>query len=709
MTQVDLVFGVHCHQPVGNFPEVVERACGDAYLPLLTALDRHPAVKAVVHMTGPLWEHLEAHRPEVLALVGRLVDRGQVELLGGGFYEPILAAIPPQDVAAQLARMRAYLKSRFGQDPVGIWLAERVWEPHLPSLLSECNVRYLPVDDTHFPRAGLLSAQISGYYLTEDRGCPVGVFPISGRLRYLIPFRPLDEVMAYFRAIAAQGGWPLLVLVDGGEKFGVWPGTKRWVHDEGWLEQFLRALVDNAAWLGTTTLREAFAAREPLGRVYLPATSYFELGESALPAAAEHRMEALKSALGSRLEESRPLLSGGFWRGFLTKYPEANYLHKRMLRLSERASRAPAGGRLREEPRKHLLRAQCNDAYWHGLFGGIYLPHLRDALWRELLSAQWLLDRLERGQAAWGGLYSGDLDVDGHREVVAETEKWNVVLSPRFGSTIVELSDKTIPYNFLNVVARRPEGYHRCVPADAGEEDGAPRSIHEITAAKVPHLESYLVYDRHPRAGLVDHLFRPQATLDQRAAGSAAELVDLQGEAYAAATQEGERGIAVSLAWQGSAGDGRLRLEKMVRLSPGGQGVCVRVGLENSGPRAVHLLYGMEFNFGMLAGDAADRYFQLPGRRLTDPRMASRGEERDVTCLRLVNDWEGWALEVQTSRPALLWRHPVHTVNNSEAGFELVYQASCVVLAWELCLSQGGCSTLDLSLRTTGRRRGIHC
>lgn len=42
-------------------------------------------------------------------------------------------------------------------------------------------------------------------------------------------------------------------------------------------------------------------------------------------------------------------------------------MHKRMLIVSKLVRDNP-------EARKFIFKAQCNDAYWHGIFGGVYLP-----------------------------------------------------------------------------------------------------------------------------------------------------------------------------------------------------------------------------------------------------------------------------------------------------------------------------------------------
>src|SRR5216117_3789964 len=74
-----------------------------------------------------------------------------------------------------------------------MWLAERVWEPHLPRVLAQAGVEYVLLDDSHFAQAGLDPDALGGYYLTEDQGVRLRVFPISQRLRYLIPFAEVEE------------------------------------------------------------------------------------------------------------------------------------------------------------------------------------------------------------------------------------------------------------------------------------------------------------------------------------------------------------------------------------------------------------------------------------------------------------------------------------------------------------------------------------
>jgi 4-alpha-glucanotransferase len=98
---------IHAHQPAGNFENVFERCYQRAYLPFVQLLEKHPGIRVALHFSGPLLSWIEKNHPEYFELLRSLVERKQVEMVGGGFYEPILAVIPPEDQREQIERLGA--------------------------------------------------------------------------------------------------------------------------------------------------------------------------------------------------------------------------------------------------------------------------------------------------------------------------------------------------------------------------------------------------------------------------------------------------------------------------------------------------------------------------------------------------------------------------------------------------------------------------
>src|SRR5438094_793728 len=176
----------HNHQPVGNFPWVFQQVYEEAYLPMIEALERHPKVRLSLHYTGSLLDWMEEAQPEFLERIAHLVKRSQVEIVGGGYYEPILPSIPDKDKIAQIRRLTERISRDFGAEATGMWIAERVWEPGLPRLLREAGIEWTNLDDVHFKNVGLDEKDLYGYYATEDQSSILKVYATSKLLRYTI-------------------------------------------------------------------------------------------------------------------------------------------------------------------------------------------------------------------------------------------------------------------------------------------------------------------------------------------------------------------------------------------------------------------------------------------------------------------------------------------------------------------------------------------
>src|SRR3990170_826243 len=528
MKQLHLGLAIHNHQPVGNYPFVFDQVYRDAYLPFLKALERHPGVRISLHLSGCLLDWLLDARPQYIKRLAALCRRGQVEMMTGGYYEPILPMIPDDDKLGQIEKLSQAVERLFGQRPSGLWLTERVWEPHLPSALARAGVRWTLVDDTHFKLTGLGDTDLDGYYITEEEGLSVKVYPGSKALRYSIPWHDVEEVLEFLRSQAAEEPGRILVMGDDGEKFGSWPTTYEHCWRQRWVDRFFAALEENADWLHVVPLGEHAARYPGRGVVYLPTASYHEMMEWALPAPLSAELQRLsKEVQEEGREDLRRHLHGGFWRSFLAKYPEANAMHKRMLRVHEKIRRAAQVGDA-SRARDLLWKGQCNCPYWHGVFGGLYLRHIRWATHRNLVLAEAEADSLLHGDRPWLDVRREDLDYDGREEVLVQTPDLSLCFHPSLGGMLSEWDLRRHGWNLLNVLARRREAYHE--PLLGGEaaggglrqptgDDTGVRSIHDAVAVKEKGLAQILVFDDHRRGGLQEHLLPLGMTLEDFAAG----------------------------------------------------------------------------------------------------------------------------------------------------------------------------------------------
>lgn len=702
--KIHLVLLIHSHQPVGNFDAVLERIYQQSYLPFLQQLAKHPAVRLGLHYTGPLFEWLEERHPEFLGQLNDLVARGQVEMAGGAYYEPILTSIPSRDQAAQFNRMRDYLVKRFGTAPRGAWLAERVWEPQLPGVFEAAKLDYTLLDDVHFQAGGIELEDLFGYYIAEDRGAMVKVIPGLKALRYLVPFSDVQDCIGFLRGVAERHPGGMAAMGDDCEKFGAWPGTYDHCYRDGWLERFFTALEANRDWLVTTPPGEYLAEHPPLGRAAIPAASYTELMEWVLPTLARRQMSAVAKEFASRPEVLR-FLRGGIWRGFLCKYPEVNLLHKKMLRVSRKLGAMrlhgakPDAVKSLDAARTHLLRAQCNDAYWHGVFGGVYSPHLRTELWRELVRAETIVESLSSRRGSAIRNEHLDFDADGMDEFYLTAPSFAALVKPNDGATVAAIDFRPTAVVLINSLQRRLEAYHARL-ADAGTGGtGGVASIHDQVRVKEPGLEHHLRYDRWPRHAFRLLLFPKSKThvdyeairLEESAAfAGGMYLVDkssggklsfhLQAPAGLPGIEEAESLLAVTkeFTFTSTATGFRVRCAVQIR----------RVPVSSSTP--LQFLAGLESVINLLAPNEPDRFFEVTGGNGTVRHSLNWSGEAASPNLRAADEWQNVAVSIVAPGAASYWIAPIDTVSESEEGFERVYQGSQILAVWPVEFSPGG-------------------
>lgn len=693
-----LVLVLHNHQPIGNFPDVMEQCYQESYLPFLDVFERYESLPIGLHTSGSLMEWLAEAHPEYLDRLAHLVEQGRIEIVGGAYYEPILTMIPPRDRIGQITSYTEWLNNRLGCNVRGMWIPERVWEQSLTAQIADAGIEWTVLDDFHFRNAGWTNDQLHGYYVTEEDGRVISVYPGSERLRYTIPFAEPHETIDYLRGIAQQSPGAVVVFGDDGEKFGTWPDTHEHVYTNGWLTRFFDALQHNGDWLKVTTPSEAIDNVAPLGKLYIPECSYREMTEWALPAAQQNNYSDAKHELedAGKWDVIAPFARGGYWRNFKVRYPETNEMYARMQMVSRRLNalqQSGAQGELLDSARTELYRGQCNCSYWHGAFGGVYLPHLRNAVYNHFIAADNLMDQHEgrglaiEGQVAgddWVELTAEDYNLDGRQEVRLASNRLNALFAPAEGGQLYELDVRTICHNLLATLSRRDEAYHRKVrqgpPADG--EDVA--SIHDRVVFKQEGLDQMLQLDTYNRKSLVDHFFDLDASLHGVEQNQQREQGDFVGTPFEAKLRRSAEQMQVQLTRDGHVDGVPIRLTKGITLQAGGNTLDITYLLEGL-PTDRPLHFAVEMNFAGLPAGADDRYFhngKPDDEHQHFGQLGTKLDLHDVTSLHMTDQWLGIDAGLSADRPTSFWTYPIGTVSQSEAGFELVHQQVVVMPHW---------------------------
>ncbi|MEZ0238037.1 MAG: alpha-amylase/4-alpha-glucanotransferase domain-containing protein [Methylophilaceae bacterium] len=653
--KVALLLGVHAHQPVGNFTHVLDDAHVRCYGPFLQVLHRYPDFHFAIHLSGWLLDYMLQHYPQDMQLLKDMVKRGQVELFGAGYTEPVLAAIPSVDRVGQIAKLSDYLHKKLGQRPRGAWLTERVWESSVVPSLGDADIGYVTVDDYHFLCAGKEQSALNGYFTTEEDGRKLDLFPISEALRYRLPFSPADEVVSYLESMADESGQAAAVYFDDIEKFGIWPETYAWVYERGWLRDFIEGVL-NSDIIQPMRYSDYHAMARTRGVVYLPTTSYIEMNEWTLPVPAAHHYADLveQEKHSDRYETTKPFVRGGIWRNFFMRFPESNWMHKRMLALSARFHALPEKNKT-PEMLHELYEAQANDAYWHGLFGGLYLPHLRRAIYNAMVRLEAMLDKVaprpERSQE--------DLDLDGSDELFLQNGALQAVIRLDGSASVCEFDAYKLAHNFGDTLARQTEHYHRKVHADRGHD-----------------YRGEGIANPHERMGFKHEIFPEDlATDDNGLTLFRDSWAERDGAISLPVVYEAPKAGKTALAgFSGSLGHGEVT--KKIALKGSSLQVAYRFAKVHSG------IFRVEINLAMPSCDGPAGRFRIgqdiPGGFAQPLRLASMKE------LLLEDEVLGGAVGLSCSVPCLLNTRPHFSVSQSEAGFEKIMQAVTLELTWHM-------------------------
>jgi alpha-amylase len=628
MKKVDFAIVLHFHQPIGNFDSIFERVSRVCYLPFLQTLSQFPDIPMTFHLSGSLLEYLEERQPRLIELLKEMVARGQIELMSGPYYEPILTAIPERDVVGQVKLMTEYLNQRFASSPQGMWVPEKIWEPHLSKTMTKVGGRYCVLDEMHFLQARIDKQDTFGYFVTGKGQRQLAVFSSDKKLRYAIPFKLPSETLNYFRDIAVKQETPLFVYSDDVEKFGEWPETHAWVYEKGWLKDFFETLQRNRDWITLYKLSDYLDSHKPLGEAELPEGSYVEMREWA----------------------------GGPWKNFLSKYPEANQMHKKMCYVSDKVDHARKMAKAKDRPRiteaeRALYKGQCNCAYWHGLFGGLYFYHLRDAVYHHLIEAERIADEvLHKNKRQWLEIKSRDLGGNGKKILIMETPTLSAYIDPYSGGVIQELDNRPYGANLINTLSRRQEPYIReCCP-----------------------------FDKYPRHCLRDHFLRAHMKREDFVNACHEECGDFHTGRYTAQVKNKK----LLLRRAAGACDSKFKVAKTIRVKPKNT-LEITYRIEAAKPYPEDIIFGVEFNLTMPYLDAS-RYRYMYNNKTGDDMNADGSIER-VRSFGIGDTGRGLGLRFAFSKKAQdVWYFPVKTLSQSEGVYRRTYQGSCILPRWKL-------------------------
>lgn len=660
---LNLALGFHSHLPLDhhkiktndldNESSIKYLSSLGALTDLIDSVSNFEGIKTNFHLSGNVITFLDKKYSDFSSKIRNLLDSNQLELLSGGLYEPIFPSIPKEDRQTQILQMSRLINHIYGYSPRGAWITESVWEPSLTLDLAKARIEYTCLPKEYFTSVGMNNDELSGYFVTEEEGRKIGVFPVSYNLNILmgkhLPQEVIDLLIASSRNHNSDN--PFLVLL-----------YEHKVTDKSrlnWLINFFELLEKENDSINTVLLGDYYLKNKPKGRIYL----------------------------GTHQENESQHLTR-YWNQFLLKYPEANLLHKKMLRISKKINAAKEGKsrfkvikEMINQAQDLLLKGQANNAYWDNKLQGIYSPNERHNTYSNLIKAENLIDAASRQVSKWLQVVEIDYDCDGNDEIIIETETQNIYISPALGGTILEHDFRPKNINLLNVISRKKENYHN----QNGE----------------------LIYDSYPKLNLIEHYFENEPALIKLKSNQLpmpsltknilnpykAEIIKAKEESCKIRLNS----IVNLINLEGSAS---IEITKQFSTRSGDSLLLIDYILTSKSSSTINFFFAVEFNINYSGNYNKESYFYLkgdPNYKTQEPFLKSSEEIKDLDQISLHDKKQGVDLTISFSKNCNLYRFPIETVSYNFESLESIYQGSTILSSWHLIIEPN--TSWDLTIK----------
>ena len=410
--RLNLILGSHAHVPSGAAEREFDFVCENKIRPFVTVLYRNPHIQAVLHYSGVLLYRIERTHPEIFLLIEDMVTRKQIEILGGGFYEPMLPLIPLQDRIGQIELLTTYLRKHFGKRPLGCWIPAFAWEQHLVSALVANDMSYTFLSQEQFAHAGLCAGELFLPCISEDQGKLVTVFPVSLKSSAALAENSLSQVFIELRSkIEDTDGQDRIIAV-----FPEKPASSAQEAPEMAWNRFFEELSLSKNIVETILPSKILRGRGIFKKASFPNSSaiYGENGENFSP------------------------------RRFLIDSCEANGIYSKMIFTNILINQLKGDKSRKQNAKEELWKAQDSHLFTPG---DGYLRHeLRKAAYSSLLRAE----RLSREMGNFiSSLIQHDFDLDGGKEYLFQDARINCYIQQQ-GAGIFELDYLPKDWNYMD-------------------------------------------------------------------------------------------------------------------------------------------------------------------------------------------------------------------------------------------------------------------
>ena len=414
--KLNLILGAHAHIPYGAAEPEFAAVYANVLKPFISNLYKYPHIPAALHYSGVLLNWVERAHSELFMLIEDMVTRKQVELLGGGFYEPLLPLIPLQDKIGQIELLTTYLRRQFGKRPQGCWIPAMAWEQNLVGPLASCGMNYTFLSERQFSLAGFRADDLFAPCLCEDQGKLIAVFPVLSSVETALAGKSAAGVFEDIKKRSPAGG-DCVVSIFPQDIFRLEGETP----NHAW-NRFFEELSLAASFVECVNPGKALKGFKSLRKASFP--------------------DSIGKAAGKDGDDLPP-------RRFLIEHPEANGIYAKMIFTNVLINQLRGDKARKQNAREELWKAQGSGLFCATSGQGLYRHTLRKAAYSSLLEAE----RISREKSKFSpSLLPFDFDLDGAPEYLFQDTRLNCYVQTQ-GAGIFELDYIPKTWNYLDTSA----------------------------------------------------------------------------------------------------------------------------------------------------------------------------------------------------------------------------------------------------------------
>lgn len=414
--------------------DCLEKSFQAIYKPLIKYLYSHPSFPLSFAFTGPQIQYFKKRKNELITILRELVDRKQVEILGGGYNDPLLPLLNSIDRNGQIDLLTSEIRQTFGKRPRGMTLFQDCWDSSLVNNIHTCGIEYVILSGSLVPESKRTYLPI----FMSDLGKNVDIFP------YYNDLTPNEEMLAeefvynIEKAVLKVEKKDTHIQLDADRivAISLTPQQAAKLNDSKWFELLGKYIDDNKDGRVKLTTLNAFRT----SGIKMKITSYIPVGIS----------EEVSKIISQSGSDNKSRFPSTIY-DFMYAYPSSQKLYNRMLYTSLLVNQYKTDKMRKKTAREKLWQAQNGMTILSTSKEPIENSLYRQLAYKYLTEAEKML----RGDGKFKeSVTCFDYDNDGIDEYVCRMEQYFAYISLAGGS-VPELDIIKDSYNYADNLKRR--------------------------------------------------------------------------------------------------------------------------------------------------------------------------------------------------------------------------------------------------------------